>query len=151
MKRGFTITEMLVVLAITFSTLSVVGVFFADSWVGVNRAFHRADNQAVIPLVIKRWQQTLDHTSPSSWSVDHGVFHAGSFLIRQDKAYLVVATGVHESRLLLPPGSTCEFTIETPAGLAPCAVLHLSWDSYYLRKQRTHHLRFVACGKQGPR
>lgn len=147
-KRAFSLTELLIVIALAATVMSLVGRFFADSWLASHRSLRRVENNQLVPILMKEWQRTLSDTTSASWETKGKGFSAGRTSVKQDGSHLVVAKDGKEKRFALPHDSTCRFSIERPAGLAPYAVMVFSWDSRYFRKQKMNQVRFVACGSR---
>lgn len=147
-RRGFTLTELLVVLAVTATVISMIGSFFVEGWIAVHRAFRRNDNSQLLPIVMKVWQKSLANTEPASWSVNNTSFNSTPTVVEQEGKHLAVINGDKTQHFLLPNDATCRFSVENSPGLAACAVLDVYWESRYFASCRMNHVRFVACGRR---
>ena len=148
MKRGYTLVELLIVVAVTATLLSVIGQFFSDGWVASHRAFRRVESNQLCLLVMNQWQNSLRNTSPRSWHADENFFEAGSVLISTSASHITIRNNDSEKSILLPEGATCRFSIERDPTLDSCAVLDISWNSKFFRKIKENKVRFVACGSK---
>ena len=148
MKRGYTLVELLIVVAVTATLLSVIGQFFSDGWVASHRAFRRVESNQLCLLAMSRWQKSLRNTSPRSWRTDGDVFEAGSVRMSSSASHITIRSNDCEKSMLLPQGATCKFSIERDSALASCAVLDISWESKFFRKIKENKVRYVACGSK---
>lgn len=146
-REGFSLTEMLAVIAVLTVVLSVTGRFFADGWKGMRRVLVRAENNQRLPFVMRSWQDSVSVSSPESWEASADRFRAGAMTARQTGPHLVISNGDSKRAVLLPRGSHCAFTIEREPGRAPCAVMTVTWDSRYSNRREANTVRLVACGR----
>ena len=149
-RDGFTLTEMLIVTAVTVSVLSLVSAFFVDGWSASHRTLRRIDHNQIVPIIMKKWQAFLKPTSPDSWQLqqEEGAFKAGRVRVWQGGNHLLFVSGGKTNAMRLPTGSKCSFSIEAPANMAACAVMTVTWPSEYVRSSEINLVRFVACGRR---
>jgi prepilin-type N-terminal cleavage/methylation domain-containing protein len=148
MKRGFTLTEMLVVVAVAVTFISAASIFFSGSWTSAYRIIQRTNDSQDALILMKQWRMALENTDPTQWETKNGIFSAAGTIISATQSSLLISRGEARKEVRLPPGTTCTFQIEHEAGLAPVAVLQLEWNSKYLQKSKINTVRLAACGRQ---
>jgi len=145
-KHGFTLMELLIVVAVTTTVIALTGQLFVEGWTISHGAIRRINDNQMIPIIMKTWQKALRHSPPSSWKIAEESFHAGTTIVKQTGKHLVVITDGKEKHILLPQDSTCKFTIEQTPDMTKCAVMDFNWASHYYRNKKMNHVRFVSCG-----
>lgn len=148
MKRGFTLTEMLLVVAVAVTFISTTSIFFSDSWTSAYRIVRRTNDSQDTLILMKQWRMALANTDPAHWQIQDGTFSSDGISISANKSALLISRDGRQKEVSLPPGTACTFRIEREAGLAPVAVLQLQWNSYYSRKTVTSTVRLAACGRK---
>jgi len=150
MKRNtaFTLVEMMVVMAIMVTFISASSRLFSDGLQCSRRSLKQAEINQVILIIMERWQNILNNTSPDEWKVINKKFHAEKISVYQDKRHLVFDNAGSISRFFLPSEVQCSFSVEKPSGLAPCALLSIDWELQRFHSAKTNHVRLVACEKK---
>ena len=145
-KQGFTLMELLIVIGVGASVLTLTGRFFVEGWMSASRAIHRVEDNQTVPIVMTAWQKALRNSTTDDWHVGESTFTAGQILIRQEGPHLSIKTADSVRRVLLPSGAACTFRIERPPDMAPIAVLDLEWSASYHGRAEENRVRLVACG-----
>ena len=145
--RGFTLAEILVVLAVVTLMLPILGRFFADGWVASRRAVTRAEDNQLILLLMKQWQSSLHDADTDGWHTDGNAFSDGTIRVYQDARHMVVEKAGARKTVPLPVGALCKFAIEKHPGLASCAIMSITWKTRRVNREDSEDIRFVACGR----
>lgn len=145
MRRGFTLVEMLTVVAIVALIIGTIGILFSDVWVMTGRARVEAERSQLTVVLLKRWQQEIHATDPATWVAGDETFSAGSLEVRREGRTLVFRTPAGSWTVLVPDGVMCRFSVERHAPRADCAVFHLEFTTYRYRTAYPRSIRLVAC------
>ncbi len=144
---GFSLTEMMVVVAVSLTLMSLVGVFFSNLWLSSRRAIERTGNSQQALILMQEWQQTLNSTDPSGWSTDGTSFTSAQLKIHQDAEFLVITRGSTSKKVILPARAQCTFSIETLKDSAPLAALNIAWLDRRMGSSRERRAEILAHGK----
>ena len=145
-RDGYTLAELLAVLAIMSMLIALVGKLWHDGWIASHHATEQAENNQLVTILSRMWQQELRGTTSSEWEVTDAGFRSGKHEIRHDGNHLVFANADSAKRIRLPETAKCVFSIERNQGAADCAVLSLTLPAWYFDQQRKNTMRLVACG-----
>jgi prepilin-type N-terminal cleavage/methylation domain-containing protein len=148
-NRGYTLVEMLVVVAISAVLLSGATRLFGDAWVAIRRATTHMQTAQNLRLVADRWRAVVRRTEPRDWQVADGRFAAGDERVFFDGRHVVFKNGDTERRIHLPGSLTGRFGVERRETGADCAVLTLEWERRYFRASATERVRIVGCAEKG--
>lgn len=149
-SHGYSLIELLTVVAIATVLFSLVGRLFADGWLASRDAITHAENNRLVVIAAQRWQRTLRETDPADWRTNENTLRAGDRYIRRDEDTLVFGDGAGSSAVHLPTGIECTFSIERHPASVDCAVMNLAISSRFFRAARTNTVRIVGCGRKAP-
>lgn len=144
MKRRFSLIEVLTVMAIAFASATAMITVCHDALLFVRRANQGtwANQQTV--LFRDAWRQWVAQTDAASWQSDDASFASGSQKAYAEGGLLVLANETRTRRLALPKGATLRFAREQSPGLAPVAVLEISWPRYDSKAGKPESIRIVS-------
>ena len=147
-QRGFSLCEILIVLAVLSMVMAAFGRFMVDGWIGVRRAGRRAEDMQLALILSEAWRGAVGGTDPAGWVAGGAGFTAGQRVVRRAERHLVVSGGM-ERRVALPAATQCTFAVERRDGAADCAIMNVAWPSRWYRRVVTNCVRLVACGAAG--
>lgn len=148
-KTGYTLVEVLVVIAIFATLISAATRLFGDAWTSIHRATTHIQTAQTVRLVADRWRAVVRETSPGDWQTANGQFNAGNQRVFFDSRHVVFGNGKTERRIHLPGSLTGQFSIEKKKTGVDCAVLTLAWERRYFRVTKTESIRVAGCARGG--
>ncbi len=144
---GFTLIEMMVVVAVSLMLITLVGSFFSNLWLSSRRAIERTSNNQQALILMQEWQQTLSSTDPAAWTTDGATFAAQGLSINQEAGFLVITRGSTSKKVALPASAQCTFSLETPKDSTPLAALNIAWLDRRMGSNRKRRAEILAHGK----
>ena len=146
-RHGGTLIEMLTTVAVVGILVVVSADFLVDGMRAVAHTEQRAETNRLIYSLSDFWQNVLRGSDPGSWDGGGTAFFTDTVGVQFEENALVVRHEGTERRVALPSSFAVAFEVERHQNLADCAVMHLSWTSWYLARATTNEVRLVACGK----
>jgi len=146
---GFTLIEMLTVMAVSATLLAITTKLFCDGWVAAHRSLADTRRDQTVYMLADRWRRTVHQTERDAWRATESGFTAGNHGVTCETNRVFFVEGTARKGVALPPGMQCRFAIEPQAEGADCAVMLVTWPAHRYRKVETNSVRIVACSR-GP-
>jgi len=145
---GFTLIEMLTVMAVSATLLAITTKLFGDGWVTAMRSLGDTRRDQTVYVLADRWRRTIHQAEREAWTLTESGFSAGRHGVTCESNRVFFVEGAARKGVALQPGMRCDFAIEPHADGADCAVMFVTWPTHRYRTVETNCARIVACTKQ---
>lgn len=149
-RAGYTMIEMLCILALVAMLTAIFGQFFVQGIRATQLAHARADVSRQLLWMSEFWQGTLAETDPADWVCDDHRFSAGPLRMDYAAHGIEVRNGDVSGKVMLTGPMEARFSIERSGDRPACAVLELTWTYERQDSLKTDRARIVACGGGQP-
>jgi len=146
-RRGFTLVEMLVAMAILGMLTNAALRFYYDGSRFARLSAERAQLLRVVPSVQTAWRQLVHARAAALRVTSKQVDFADRSSARVDRNRLFFTNAGHTRSFALPRNATAEFAQETGSGEASFLVLRLNTVKAPGQPEKTWSLRLVAAFK----
>jgi hypothetical protein len=143
MRRHFSLIELLTVMAIGFAAAAAMVTVVHNSTLFVRRANQGVWANQQMQLFRAAWRHWAAETKAASWQSDGSSFSADTQKAEVANGQLVLTGTERTRRLALPKDAQIAFALEKSLGLAPLAVLEISWPVYGSRTEEREQVRIV--------